>query len=178
MGRVIYPQDHFWVHYGDVDFGGANSFTAPDGSITSNSFSAVAGEALATSKQVHRFAVNYSQASGSDVVSETRIVHIVQGAGSIKAVEVVPDTAPTGGDKQFTVDVLIGNASTAYATTLTSAVTVNTSSVTRTIQAGTISGGGTVADGDSVQVVVTASGSTGSQGQGVNVLISIDEAAA
>ncbi len=177
MSRMVWPSGVDLTAYGNIDFGGATSFAAPSASITTDMFSATAGEALATSKQVHRYVIPYGQASGSDVASATQVVHVCQGAGTIKAIEIVPDTAPTGGDKQFTVNVLNGDASTSYTTVLSSVVTVNSSSTTRTIQAGTISSA-TVADGDSIQVVITASGSTGSQGQGFGLTITIDEAAA
>lgn len=122
-----------------------------------------------------QFVVRYSQADGSDVASATEAVHCVYGdTVTVVGVEVQPQTAPTGGDKQFTVDVQKSAAAAAYATILSAVVTVDNTSVDRTVQAGTLSTT-TASDGDSFRVVITASGSTGSQGQGVVVTLILKE---
>lgn len=150
----------------------ARSMGIPAGTVTDAAVSASAG--IAATKLEHQHALTYSQAGGADVVSATVPIHIFRGAADIVAVEVVPIVAPTGGDKEFTVDVQLGNAGSAFASILSAAVEVDASSVARTIQSGSLSTT-TAADGDTLQVVVTASGSTGSQGQGMIVTVWVRE---
>ena len=150
----------------------ARSFSPPSGSITNASVAASAG--IEASKVIHRLALRYAQASGADVAAQTMLLHTFRNTATIEAVEVIPSTAPTGGDKAFTVDVQLGDASTAFATILSGVVTVNSSSANRTIQTGSLSTS-SAADGDTLQVVVAASGSTGSQGQGLLVVVWVSE---
>ena len=172
MSQIPFPSDVTIVFAGTCDFTG--TVALPDGTVTSASFSSVTADALDADKQEHRIAIPYSQASGSDVTSETKLLYLARNAGSIKAVEVVPSTAPTGGDKQFTVDVQKSTGAAAFATVLSSAVTVSSSSTDRTSQNGSVSSAAYVAN-DIFQVVITASGSTGSQGQGFTVVLTVDE---
>ena len=133
-----------------------------------------AGANIDATKVIHQHGLHYDQKAGTDVAAETRIIHTFRNAATIVAVEVVPHTAPTGGDKAFTVDLQKGNASTAFATMLSSPVTVNSSSAARTIQTGALASSA-AADGDSLQIVVAVSGSTGSQGQGFSVTVWVRE---
>jgi len=130
---------------------------------------------IEASKVVHRFPTHYRQDEGADVASKTAPVHIAAAAATVAAVKVLCVTAPTGGDKQYTVDVKKGNQAGAYATILTGVVTINSSKANREVTSGTLSGTPTLAAGDSLQVVVTASGSTGSQGQGLLVEVILHE---
>jgi hypothetical protein len=160
---------------GDVHVNGTIScrdFNPPDGCIEDDSIEA--GANIAASKVIHQHALHYDQKAGTAVVAETRIIHTFKNAAEIVAVEVVPHTKPTGGDLAFTVDVQLGNASTAFATILSAPVTVNSSSANRTIQTGTISND-TAADGDSLLVVVAVTGSTGTQGQGFGLTVWVRE---
>lgn len=170
MGAITFPADT------DVHYAGtlsARVMNVPSNAISNSQIIAAAG--IEATKIVHQHALSYSQAGGSDVVSATVPVHIFRGAAEIIAVEVVPIVAPTGGDKQFTVDVQLGNAGSAFASILSAVVDVDDAGSTdRTVMAGTITTDD-AADGDTLQVVVTASGSTGSQGQGVIVTVWIRE---
>ena len=162
---------------GDMHVNGglsATSITYPDGTITNTAVAANAG--IAATKVTAHKTLYHSQEAGTDVTSMSKPIHTVYGAtATLIAVDVVPIQEPTGGDKQYTVDLQKGNAATSFATVLSSVITVNSSSNDRTIQAGTLSSTSLV-DGDSLQVVITASGSTGSQGQGVLVTVTIHEA--
>lgn len=149
------------------------TFTPPAGCVTNASI--VSGAKVAADKLVHQHALRYVQAGGSDVVSATVPIHTCRNTAEVIAVEVVPITAPSGGDKQYTVDVQAGNASSAFASILSAVVDVDAAGAAdRTVQVGTISDDD-LADGDTVQVVVTASGSTGSQGQGLIVTVWVRE---
>lgn len=152
----------------------ATTMVIADSSVTNAKVSSAVADRIAAAKLISRQKIRYSQVNGTDVVAASIPVDILYGDATIVAVEVMPVTAPTGGDKAFTVDVQKSTGAGAYATVLSSVVTVNSSSTDRTLQAATLSVTATV-DGDSLQVVVAVSGSSGSQGQGVVVTIITNE---
>lgn len=162
------------VFRGDIHISGnlgMGSLTVPANSISD---AAITGRITAT-KLEHQHGVLYEQANGADVASETKMIHLARGAGTIVAVAIRPDTAPTGGDKQFTVDIQkAADGSGTWATILSSAVTIDNTSVDDTVVAGTISTTTYSAD-DAFRAVITASGSTGSQGDGVVVKLWLRE---
>jgi hypothetical protein len=131
---------------------------------------------ISANKTINRQAINYVQDDGTPVVTATTFVHLCRSAGTIKSVEVRPMTAPTGGDLQYTVDVKKAiDGSGSFTTVLSAVVTVDNASVDETRQqAGLIATPATV-DGDMLQIIITVSGSTGVQGDGVIVTINIDE---
>jgi hypothetical protein len=131
------------------------SMTVPTGSISDAQI--VAGADISDAKVMQRHAIHYAQAGGTAVVTQTWPIHTMRAAGSLIAVEVTPIVAPTGGDRAFTIDVQKGNTATAFATMLTAPVTINSSDTSRTPEVGAVSGGGTLADGDTLQIVATAS---------------------
>lgn len=131
-------------------------------------------KALPASKVIHQYAVQYGQAGGSAVVAVTFPVHTFYRDGTLIAVEVTPLVAPTGGDKAFTVDVQKGNQAGAFATVLSSLVTINNTKADRQVVAGSLSSTA-MADGDTLEVIIAVSGTTGTQGLGVLVTITIQE---
>jgi hypothetical protein len=145
----------------------------PAGSITNTELATNA--AIAASKAVHHFAKHYGQDNGADVASKTHLLHAAKTAGVLAAVEVAVSTAPTGGDKKFTVDVQKSTGGGAFATMLSAVVTIDSGKSNFSVTAGTISGA-SYAAGDILEVIVTASGSTGSQGQGLSVDAYLQEA--
>jgi len=154
----------------------AGQLSLPDGSVDNAAFSAVASGRLATTKQLHRIDFHYDQAPGSDVVTATKLLRIARGAGTVLGIEVRPITAPTGGDRAFTVDLeKAADGSGSWSSLLSSAVTVNSSSTDNTKQSGTLIGNPTVAAGEAIRLSIAASGSTGSQGQGVIVTVWYEE---
>lgn len=141
----------------------------PAGVVTDNEIQANSN--IDGDKFTQRFVAVYNQATGSDVTTETRIVYTGRKAGILTAVTVFPSTAPTGGgDKKFTVDVQKSTGAGAFATVLSSVVTVDDSSVDRTSQSATINPAAYLA-GDTYEVIITASGSTGTQGKDVCVTL-------
>lgn len=149
------------------------SMTLPAASVGNSQVAA--GANIDATKLVHQHALHYGQDAGADVVSKTHELHIVYGtAASVASIEVVASTAPTGGDKAFTVDLQKSTAGGAFATILSSVITFNSSSVSRVKQSGTIASASLVA-GDILRVIITASGSTGSQGQGLCVTVNVRE---
>jgi hypothetical protein len=121
-----------------------------------------------------RFAsIHYTQADGVNVATETRVVYTARKAGTLDSLYVFPTAAPDG-DFSYTVDMKKSTGAGAFASILSAVVTVNSSSTDRTLQTGTISTPTFVAN-DSFQVVVTAAGSSGNQGQGLCVTIHTKE---
>lgn len=157
----------------------AGSMIIPASSIADSQVSPTAG--IQAAKLQHQHAINYSQASGTSVVTETRVVHTVQGAtGTVLAVDVTPDAVPSNGggdDKQYTVDVKKSTGGGAWTSILTGVLTVSKTDTARTVKHATLSGTPALVDGDALQVIITASGSTGTQAQGVNVTITTRETA-
>jgi len=156
-----------------VHFGSASS-TFPAGALTNTHISSNAD--IAATKLVHRHAISHGQANGSDVTSETKLLHIAKAAATVQLIEVRPTTVPSGGDKQFTVDIQKAtNGSSSWTSLLSAVVTVSTSSTNDTRQVGTLIGSPTLVDDDALRVVITASGTTGTQGQGFVVTVNLDE---
>lgn len=166
---------------GTIEIPGTATFSGtvylPAESVTNSTFSTSSGNRLAASKVVHRVDLEYNQINGTSVASETRVLRICKGAGTFKGVKVRPTTAPTGGDRAFTVDVQkAADASGSWTSILSSVVTVNSSSADNTVQNGTLNGTPTTAADNAIRIVVTTSGSTGTQGLGVAVSIHYEEA--
>jgi len=146
--------------------------TAPAGSISNTAIAAGStNNYVAASKLEHQFPIVSRQASGSDVVAVSELVHIARGPGRLLAVEAVAETAPTGGDLTTTVDVLKSTGGGAFSSILSSTFDIDSSSADRVPELGTLTGSPTYADGDILKTVVTVSGSTGSQAAGLCVTI-------
>ena len=162
------------IFHDSVTFAGA--LYLPTETIGDEEIKTDANNRIASTKVVHRIDLHYDQVGGTDVVSETKELRICRGEGTLLGVKVRPKTAPTGGDKAFTVDVKkAAEASGSFSTLLDSVVTVDSSSADNTVQDATLISDPTTDAEDCIQIVVTASGSTGSQGQGVQVTLFYEE---
>lgn len=134
------------------------------------------GANIDADKLEHRHHIGYDQAGGSDVVSATRMLYIARGAATIKKITARVTTAPTGGDKQFTVDVQkAANGSSSWSSLLSTVITFSSADSNNTKEDGTLIGSPVLSAGDALRVVITPSGSTGSQGQGMVVSVHLDE---
>ena len=153
----------------------AQSATLPDSTVTDAMVASDA--AISASKIVHRFPLRHSQNGGAVVADATEAIHVARAAGTIKAIEaVIDDTVPVG-DSTVTVDLEKGNAASAYASVLSAVLTINSSTVLRTPTTGTITST-SVADGDSLRVVVDATVGTGTLPTGLVVTIFLEESPA
>ena len=147
-----------------------------ENSIDARAISDDANNRLEASKQVHRVDPEYSQAPGTNVVSETKLLRLARGAGELKAFEVRPIVAPAGGDLQYTVDLQKAvDGSSSWTSLLDAVLTIDSSSADETKEGATLAATPTYAAGDALRIVVTVSGSTGTQGQGMVVLAAIEE---
>lgn len=153
----------------------SGTVSLPDGGVSNDEINA--GASIDSSKLKQRPDMSYAQADGSDVVSETILTRVCRAAGTLVAIEARVTTAPTGGDKQFTVDIQkASDGSGSWSTLLTGVITFASGDSGNTKKAGTAIGTPTTAAGDALRIVVTASGSTGSQGQGLVVTPIYEEA--
>lgn len=124
--------------------------------------------ALAT-RQIHEHKIDYRLPDGADVASfDIVFTTILQDCELIELV-CTPEVAPTGGLKKFTVDVHKGDDVNAYATMLSTPLEISVagSAANRKMQAATVNA--SLKDcvrGQTLKLIVIASGATGSQGQG------------
>src|SRR5690606_15187370 len=169
------------VIQGDVIVNGRlrpQRITLPDESINN---AAIASDArVEATKLQHQHCLSYQQAGGTDVADDTHLLHIAAGAGSLAGLEVRPVTAPTGGDKAYTVDIQKAADGSNSWTSLLNApieISVGQSSADHTRQQAILAASPDYAAGDALRLVITTSGSTGSQGQGVLVTVTLREAA-
>lgn len=154
-----------WVFTGSV--------TLPANSVDEDNVTTAA--LFAADNLMARFPVFTEQAAGSAVTAQTHVVHVAAYAGAVTGVEAVCATAPTG-DYTITVDVQKSTGGAAFATILTATFDLDSGNSDRVLEAGTVDGTkDDYADGDILQVVVTVSGSTGTQGQGLCVTVFCEE---
>jgi len=153
-----------------------NELRIPAGTIVDADVGGAAG--IAATKLVHQHALTYRQDDGTDVATATVPIYTVYGStAEIVAFEVVCQDAPAGGAKQFTVDLQSASqTATTLASVLSAAVTVDTTVADYEVCSGTISDAD-LEDGETLAIVVTASGTTGTQGQGLIATCTLREAA-
>ena len=154
--------------------GGIMTVTAE--TLVSDDFSSSPSHRLTVAKQRHKHLAVMRFASGTDVTALSQCVHIAGGAGTVTAVEITPDVAPSGGDLKWTVDVHRSTSGGSFGTVLSSTKDVSHGSANRTpVVASLDSTKVDYVDNDVLQIIVTVSGSTGSQGQGGIVKVWLDE---
>lgn len=150
------------------------SFTFSSGNVAQNKFDSSSRRLAEYVEHEHK--LQYSTATDATTVAAvTKTLGAIHYTGEVVEVSVWPVTAPTGGDLAYTVDIKKSTGAGAFATILTGVVTVNSSSTSRTVQFATLSGTPALVRGDALQVVIATSGSTGTQGAGVDVTIRIRE---
>ena len=134
------------------------------------------GTDISASKLQHRNSIGYRQEEGTDVVDQSRIVHLVRAPGTIKSVKVRLVAPPAGGNKTVTVDVQkAADGSGSYSSLLTAPIEIDSGSSANTVLNGVLTSPASVTTNDAIRVVVDAEGSTGTQAQGIFVDIQIDE---
>jgi len=130
---------------------------------------------LSATKLQHQYNRTIIFDGATDVSSGSAIIHATFGAtATIVAGRFWTETAPAGGNLQFTIDFQKGNAGSVFSSILSSVLTIDSSRADRTPYGATFSGTALVA-GDIVQIVVAASGTTGTQAQGGMVQLIVRE---
>lgn len=145
-----------------------DTFNPPSGSINDDAIEA--GANIEASKVCHRVYRGYAQLAGTATVTATAGLHIAETAGTVIGFHVYCTTHPTTTDT-ITAMLQKSTGAGAFANALTGVVTLDSSSVDRTVYSGTLSGTSYVA-GDIFQVVVTA---TGTSGQGFVCELVVEE---
>lgn len=146
-----------WYLGGSVRFGG--TVALPSSSVGNDQINPASP--IAAEKSVHQYQPKLAQAHGSSATAERRVVHVANAAGTLVAVKVVPVVAAVG-DSTVTVDMRKNGT-----TMLSSTVTINNSKAGYSTTAGTISGAGSYAAGDVIEIVQTISAGSGTLPQGV-----------
>lgn len=157
------------VIQGDVRVVGTlspQSLNPPAGSIGNAAVQASAG--IEATKVVHQFPLRY--ADDGQVTAITVPLHIARAAATLVAVEAIVTTAPGAGDS-VSIDVQKGNQSTAFASVLAATLTIDENDAARQVKPATITTTA-VADGDTLQLVVTVTGTTA---QGLCVVVTLRE---
>ena len=162
---------------GDVHFTGTLSATTvnlPDATVTAADVLGAAG--IEATKLQHQHCITYWQDDGTDVAAAIAPVYTCRGVtATVVAIEVVCVDAPSGGDKAFTVDLHVADEGTPTpATILSGTIAYSSTQSDCEVEPGTVSSGSLVV-GDSLLVIVAVSGSTGTQGQGLVVTVTIRE---
>lgn len=162
------------VIQGDLHVSGrvtSGSLTLPSGVVSNAQIAS--GTQIDASKSQQQRVVHYALGGpASTVTADQKVVHVIHGAGAIAGVTAALITPPTTTDT-VTVDIKKGNATTAFTSVLSSVITFSNTSIVRDIQDGSVATP-TVADGDLLLVVVTA---TGTSAEGLVVSIVVNEAA-
>ena len=128
-----------------------------------------ATDPIGTDKMLKPVKAFFSQAQGTDSTAVTQTVHVGRFGGTINDVRATIETAPTGGDKTVTIDVLKNGT-----TVLSSTQSFSASDANGDVKVATLSVTSYVAD-DVIEVDIAVAGSTGSQGQGVAVIVDMQE---
>lgn len=153
----------------DMFFGGtlrATTLVPSDGCVFDKHVAAAA--AIGTAKQVHQHRATYSQPN-TTATTETRIIHCVRGlTGTIKEIAAGSIVANVGA-ATVTVDLRKNGT-----TVLSSVITLNNTHTARQNVTGTIAGA-TVAAGDDLDIVITATAGGGTLATGVFVALTVDE---
>lgn len=163
---------------GDLSVNGqisGKTMAIPAGTIDNTAVaSGSAGAFIAASKLQHRIALHHTQNDGTAVLSASQIVHICKGAATAAALYAVVNAAPTAA-KTAIVNAFKSTAGSTFSSILSSAITFNSTGTTAlTAKAGTLSVT-SFAAGDLLKLSVVVSTSTGTQAQGINVTLLIDE---
>ncbi len=156
------------------------SFSLPLGVLTNAMIASSAG--VDADKLEHQHVLTYKQDDGTDIAAAIVPIYTVRGAtATIIECEVVCIDAPDGGDKHFTVDLKKCNeGSPSPATVLDTILDSDTYgtgvSEAADCEVGTaVISSATLAAEDTLVVVIAIAGSTGNQGQGLVVTVTLRE---
>ena len=143
-----------------------NQLDIPAGTITNAEVSASA--AVATTKLKHRFHAGHSQPNTTST-TETRNIFVARSAGTISEI-VAGSIVANIGDSTVTVDLKKNGTSV-----MTSILTLDSGNVARVVEVGVLNGSlTTLAAGDWLEIVITATVGTGTLSTGLFVQAVLD----
>jgi hypothetical protein len=161
------------THNGDLVVTGTlipKTLNLPSGCVKADDIEAGAG--IEATKLEHRYRPDLSQAYGSAGTSERRVVHQVIGAtGKINSVRAQLELAPVGA---ATHSIQVKKNGTNI---LSSALVLDSTNANHIdeIAAGFTAGGDDLVTGDVIAIDVTATAGGGTLGQGLHVMLDLDE---
>lgn len=161
--RTVIPED-FRVH-GKIT---SRTLQLPPNSLGNEEFSA--SSLLDATKRVHRHEVDFRQATIADV---TAAVHHFRAAGKVIAIEATCGTAPAG-NREVSIDLQLGNAATAFASVLVAPIIFDADHNDCEVCRAPIAEFA-CALGDTLQVVIDVSGSSGTEPAELVVTITWEE---
>lgn len=132
---------------------------------------------IQATKLQHQHHVGYHQDDGSDIVAATAPIYICRGAsGTTVAIQISCADAPSGGDKAFSVDLYKSDVVTGEpaVTILNAPIAYSATQTDFEVEVGVVDTAALTV-GDTLLVVVAVSGSTGTQGQGLQVSVTVRE---
>ncbi len=150
------------------------SFNPPAGAIGDAAIRAAAG--IDATKLEHQFDLDFSQSPSAEVIAETRDLRIIHGSSSeVVAVKAaITGAVATGADRSVTIDLQKGNVATGFASILTSTLQFVSTDALRAVKQAAIANPN-LAVGDILRLVVTVSGTAGSQAKGLIVSVTLRE---
>jgi hypothetical protein len=148
------------------------SFDAPANSVSDASIEALAG--IQATKVVQQFSHYYDQVAGTAIVAATKTIHIARAAGTIVSLEGVITGTVTAGDYTATVDLKKSTAGGAFASVLSAPLVFDSGNTVRVLEAASINISSYI-DGDLLQITVAVAGTTGSQSQGLTLVLTLRE---
>lgn len=144
----------------------SKTFTAPAASIGNAAIAASAGISASKVQQQRSFDVELF-APGTTVTALTKLVAGIYGTtGTLVAFSALTTTVATGADRHAVVDLQRSTSGGAFATVLSATIDLTSGSTVRTWYNAAFSSTSLVA-GDTLQVVVTVSGSASAQAAGL-----------
>jgi hypothetical protein len=128
---------------------------------------------------VHEQVMRYGQPSGTNVIAESRVIGALFAAATLVEVAAVCEVKPDGGGgdpRKLNVDVQKGNQTSGFASVLPGGtpITIDSTIANRQVVYSTPTTTA-AARGDQIKIVVTVSGTTGVQGQGLSVSVKARE---
>ena len=153
----------------------AQTMSVPSGTVVNTTVAA--GAAIATSKMDHRHAGRYADESTTVSAAQTRYLGAAHTAGTLQSVAFGVYTLPVTGTETVIFDLKRATAGGSLATVLSGTVSITKDSTAKLFYAGTLAYTA-LAAGDTLWLVITISGSGGTQGKGLYAEVVWDEAAA
>lgn len=135
----------------------ADYFTPPASSVGDTQINSA--DPISADKLKHQYLPGHSQPN-TTATTETRVIHVARAAGTIEGFR-AGSIAACSGAATITFDLKKNGT-----TVLSSVITLDNANTARVIEAGTLSGSPTVAAGDVLEVVITATAGGGTLGTG------------
>lgn len=145
----------------------SGGMSLPAGAVTNTNIVGSAG--ISASKLQHSPRKGYAQPN-TTATTETRVIHVAFGAGTILEFSAGSIVAATAGTNTTTVDLKKNGT-----TCLSSVITLDSANSAYVVEAGTLSVT-SLADGDVLTVVITATAGTGALPTGVFASVCVEEA--